>query len=648
MLYKIEFDVAAIIFMTILLCSCFLQKRFSTRDSKVLVLLVSDVILACIVNIAISFAMFRHPENIHINGTLSMLVALFANLCPALFYMFIHTTTHRDQRIPKEYWKIIAALLLIEIFAIFSTPFTHFLYTFNHETFMTYNFGYYLLFVAAFIYILLGVIEILQNRKKFSRTNILFLTLFSSTTIFLVAFQMKNPHMSTIGFACATAIFSAFLTLQSPGSYYDPSTGTLNKNAFLEVLLSFKQEHPGSVVIFKMTKTNKIKDLFGIEGRYFITRQFMDLLRIKCHSEKIFYLFNDTYIIYLNKAGDAENAGKIIRELTTQSLPFYPSQASKTIINYRITGRIFVVNDFRMLTQSNDGKTVYTTNETISLINYIALSFQPHHLSIIDDAIISAFQEQVRIKHLVENAIENKSFEVFMQPIFSLKENAFTGAEALLRLKDENGNYIPPLSFIPEAEANGDIMPISDIMIQKTCDFINRTRLFEKGIQTVNINLSMIQCMYEGIVDHICDILDRNKVSPTLIRFEITESLAANDEVRFEKLLDEMTERGIEYALDDYGTGYSNTSKILSHSFSEIKFDKSIIDSISQGDNNENAIRYLFDLTKEKKMISLAEGVENKETVEILKKIGCDMIQGFYFARPMNSEDFAKFLEENN
>lgn len=647
MAYRIEFDVAAVIFMTVILCSCLMQKRFSTRSSKALILLVGDVLLACIVNIVISFTYFKYPNNITIKGSLEMLVAIFANLCPAFYFIFIHATTHTFTRIKGTFWNIMKGILFTEILLILSTPLTNFLYYHNAEGQLFHGTGYYTLFIPASLFVFQSVFEILRYRKNLLPGQILFLTIFSSSTLILVMFQAKYPHMSTSGFACATVVFAGFLTLQNPGSFFDSSNGTLNKRAFLETLVSFNREKPGSILIFKMTKTNKLKDLFGIEGRYYITRQFMALVRNECHTDKVYYLFNDTYIILLNKVGQADEAAKTLKKLITRSQRFSPAANASTKITYRITGRIHIVNNFLMLTQSPDGKTSFTNDETISLINYIATSFQPHHISHVDQNIISQFQDQIRIKHLVADAIDHKSFEVFMQPIFSLQENRFTGAEALLRLQDEEGNYIPPLSFIPEAEANGDIIPISDIMIQKTCDFINRTRLFERGIKTVNVNLSMIQCMYEGIVPHICGILKRNNVSPSLIRFEITESVAASDEVRFEKLLEEMNENGIEYALDDYGTGYSNTSKVLNHSFSEIKFDKSIIDTVSQSTDNENAVRYLFDLAKEKKMISLAEGVEDKETFEILKKIGCDMIQGFYFARPMPAEDFSRFLDDH-
>ena len=540
-----------------------------------------------------------------------------------------------------------SAIELTEAFFISTSPFTHFIFYYDKTGNYFHSLGFVILYGVAACFLVASIIEIIHFRKKLHPLKIVTVFFYTLSLLTAALVQLYYPRLQITSFACTTSCLMAFLTLQNPSSFFDSSTGTLNKIAFREVLLYNKTSMPGSAVIFKHTKTNKIKDLFGIEGRYFITRQFLEQVKAVCEETKIFYLFNDTYVLTFPNKNDAEVYGLKIKELISNPLKFLANQESSNFIEYKISGRTNVLNDFEMLTQSADGKVEFTIDESIALINSIAVAIQPHHFTIIDDSKIKEFQEQMRLHRIVDNDIKNESFEVFLQPIYSIKENAFVSAEALIRLKDEDGTYIPPLAFIPEAEANGDIIQISDIMIQKTCDFINETNLFDKGIQTVNINLSMIQCMYEGIVDHICEILNRNNISPTLIRFEITESVAAHDEALFARLLEEMTAKGIEYALDDYGTGYSNTSSVLSHKFSEIKFDKSLIDSALAGSGNDNALKYLFDITKEKNMVSLAEGVESKEAVELLKKIGCDLIQGFYFAEPMPVNEFKKFLSEN-
>lgn len=647
MYFKLEFDISSLVFLLILLISLLTQKKFTTRVFSACFYMILNEIVFISLNILTSITLVHFPEKVAMNSILCMVQSVFNALFPVMFLIFIYITTHQDTKIPKKFWHAITTVVAIETILIFSTPLTKFLFIMT-EDYYAHNYGYFVLYALSTALLVDAIIEVFRNKRKISHKQRIAVFIFTIASAVSILSQVFWNELQLTGIACTVTVFAAALSLHSPAAYFDHSTGALNKLAFREILFTPKFISQSSVIVFKLTKTNKLKDVFGIEGRYYITRQLMDAIRKTCETEKVFYLFNDTYVIIMNGEFQAEQYGRRLLSLLSNPMKIYPQVNSNNTINYVLSGRINVISQTSLLCRSSDGKTIYTSSEIVSLINFIATENQQHNYTVITPEIISDFEASIKLQRLVEKAILEESFEVFLQPIYSIKQNSFVGAEALLRLKDEDGNYISPMKFIPEAEANGDILKISDIMIQKTCDFINKTKLFDKGIQTVNVNLSMIQCMYEGIVDHICKILEKNNISPTLIRFEITESVTVGDEARFARLLEEMKARGIEYALDDYGTGYSNTSKILNHEFSEIKFDKSLIDSIKGNIENENAIRYLFDLAREKKMISLAEGVETKETAELLKAIGCDMIQGFYFARPMNSDDFQDFLSEHN
>jgi len=647
LVYKLEFDIAAFVILTALIAGLLIQKRFATRNFRACFVLILDLFFSVLLNLITSYTLVHNYDLRIFNYAVTMIQAFLSGLFPIFFLIFIHTSTHDSRRISNKFWNLITFLTVLEFLLVFTTPFTHLLFIMD-DTGYRHSYGYGVLYAFSFFCLFAANSEIISNHKKIKIGGTITVISFTVCSILGVAAQFFWPYIQITGFVCTISAFAAFLSLSNPGGFYDNSTGTLNKLAFKETLVSQTFSENSSAIIFKMTKTNKLKDIFGIEGRYYITRQFMAEIRTLCETNHLYYLFNDTYIILFKGKNTAAKYGEKLKDFTSSSVKIYPSVNSTNTLNYMLSGRINIINDLDMLLKDKNKNIPYSLDESISLINYIASLTQPHHYTVITDETITDFQETVRRQRIVEKAINEKNFEVFLQPIFSIKQNSFIGAEALLRLKDEDGTYIPPLSFIPEAEANGDIIKISDIMLQKTCEFINQTKLFDKGIQTVNINLSMIQCMYDGIVDHICEILDKNHISPTLIRFEITESASINDESRFARLLEEMTTRGIEYALDDYGTGYSNTAKILNHSFSEIKFDKSLIDSMAANGENEKAVQYLFDLTREKKMLSLAEGVETKEAVERLKKMGCDMIQGFYFAEPMPADDFEKFLNEHN
>ena len=277
------------------------------------------------------------------------------------------------------------------------------------------------------------------------------------------------------------------------------------------------------------------------------------------------------------------------------------------------------------------------------LLQYAVVINSNHNaINIIDDKIIDEFLAAKKRQKAIHAAIQDQSFEVYMQPIYDLKSKTFTGAESLLRLKDENGNFIPPSLFIPDAEKDGSIIKLGEISIRKTCEYIKRGNLVNKGIKKVNINLSIIQCMQDNIVEQIINILDEYQIPPTMIRFEITETIMATNPEQLEAVMRGLGEFGIEFALDDYGTGYSNTSRLLTFPFSEIKFDKSFVNSMVVDDKNSIPLKYLMNMVKSSGMITLVEGVEEKETSDLIEEFGGDLIQGFYYAKPMPLEEFKK------
>ena len=233
-----------------------------------------------------------------------------------------------------------------------------------------------------------------------------------------------------------------------------------------------------------------------------------------------------------------------------------------------------------------------------------------------------------------------------MQPIYNLHTKSFTGAEALLRLKNEDGEYIPPMDYIPKAESDGDIVSIGRIVLRKTCEYISKGNLKNLGIEKVHINLSVVECMQDDIVKVIVDTLESYNVPRDFIRLEITETMLAADSEKLLHTMLDLSEHGIDFALDDYGTGDSNTSRMLSFPFSEIKFDKSLIDSMQNKEGNL-LMKHLTSMIKDIDRLVLAEGVEIPADVELLKNMNCDLIQGFYFAKPMPREEFVKFLSTN-
>ena len=371
-------------------------------------------------------------------------------------------------------------------------------------------------------------------------------------------------------------------------------------------------------------------------------RQYTKRLNEICRTRFIYHLFGCCYVLVCRNKKESfaridaiTNSARLAVETDTDLM-----HTNK--LKYPVMAELFLLEDVLNLKKMNHA----TIDDMIGLVQFaVTQTVNKNVINYIDDAIIRQYHTKIMIQKTVQLAIENELFEVFLQPIFDLRSNKFVGAESLVRLKDSDGSYIPPLSFIPDAEKNGDIFKISDIVLKKTCEFINKSHLSEFGIHIVNINLSMMQCMQDGIVEHLVELIKNYNVPINMIQFEITETMIENDPDRLLKVMNDFDSYGIPVALDDFGTGYSNTSRLMHYHFAEVKFDKSLIDTAENDTGNLISLKYLMGMVKEAGMLVLAEGVESLDVLKKLESFGCDLIQGYYYAKPMPCSQFVEFIE---
>lgn len=243
--------------------------------------------------------------------------------------------------------------------------------------------------------------------------------------------------------------------------------------------------------------------------------------------------------------------------------------------------------------------------------------------------------QKKHIENLLRWALKYDRFEIYYQPLYTISDGKFTEAEALLRLKDNSGKFLSPDLFIPVAEQSGLIVDIGSMVLEKVCRYIRYLLSCRIDIDSISVNLSVVQLMQDNSAERLLGIIRGSGISPNRILMEITESTLISNYSLIAEKIKELSAAGIQFALDDFGTGYSNITHVIDLPFDVVKIDKSLIwDSIK----NRRCNIMIRDLTKTFKNISLgvtAEGVETSEQDDFVKSCGCDKIQGYRYARPM-------------
>ncbi len=280
-----------------------------------------------------------------------------------------------------------------------------------------------------------------------------------------------------------------------------------------------------------------------------------------------------------------------------------------------------------------------------------------------DKDIFGERQRYSDIVRILEKAIANDGFYMVYQPIYSVKDDTFHSAEALIRLKDDRSlGFISPEEFIPIAEKEGLIMKIGEIVLTKVCEFSKRANLIGNGIKYLEVNLSAIQCIDQGLSNQIKNTIIKYDLPWNFLNLEITETVAVSSGNMLNRNVEIIRNMGASFSMDDFGTGYSNLAQMADVQYEIIKLDKSLIwhcypeqrkklmQDESPKQREKSILKSIAVLTKVIELINdlnlkiVAEGVETKEMVADLSAKGVDYLQGYYFSKPLREEEFVKFL----
>jgi diguanylate cyclase (GGDEF)-like protein/PAS domain S-box-containing protein len=248
----------------------------------------------------------------------------------------------------------------------------------------------------------------------------------------------------------------------------------------------------------------------------------------------------------------------------------------------------------------------------------------------------------------LRRAIDHDEFTVRYQPIVELRGARVIGVEALARWQHPDRGLVGPAEFIPLAEETGLILPIGHAVLKQACAHATRWHQHHSGTPlTVNVNLSVRQLRDPGIVAQVAQVLGATGLPPSALTLEITESALAEDQEAAVKRLWALKRLGVHLAVDDFGTGYSSLSRLRRFPIDSLKIPKPFIDGILQGPEDSALARAIIDLAGTLQLHVVAEGIEQHDQWSELRRLGCELGQGFYFATPLNADEITQLLQRD-
>ena len=637
MLYIVEYEIAAIILSLAVLLSFFRKKFVNTRLTRVFFMLIINVLMTTTIDLfAIQLNKSVLENHLWFYYIINELYYIFISSFSMIFYDCIRTALSGNIIRTKAKRIRYYIPITVSLVSILSTPWTHMIFYFNEESQFTKGWGYHIMYLVAAIYFLSAVYKIILLRKEASLTQRLTVYFYISTCVASVVIQTVNPNLIITGFIASISTMMVFLALVNPTNYFDKEMDVLNLTAFRDVFAQNTfREKKFRIIGIQIIGIRFLTETIGLENKTEVLRQFAKKLKNACGKHSLYRISGSRIYVFIPDDDKVEKA--IIANIQ------------------KVFDESILMGDFRIsLTEHiaicrcpEDAQEIADVEDLIRSTLHSIFDEEPHTVVRVEKNILAKKNRELQILQVMKRAVRRGDFYVVYQPIYSFEQNRFTTAEALVRLENDELGEVSPEEFIPIAEQNGMILQIGEFVFETVCRFVLHHKIWEKGIEYIHVNLSVIQCMQEKLADQLFRIMDLYNLDYRYINLEVTESAAiASSDVLMDNM-NRLIERNMNFSLDDFGTGFSNTATLIKYPFHTIKLDKGMVWDAMHNPKAEIILKNTIEMVKMLHMEIVAEGAETPEQVERLRQMGVDFVQGFYYSKPINRDDFLQLLNDD-
>lgn len=419
-------------------------------------------------------------------------------------------------------------------------------------------------------------------------------------------------------------------------AFYDPETKLPNLQFFKGELAKWIHAGlTGYVAVIHPTEFNKIIDLYGRNAGAELLRQMADRMsNFSPSGDELIARFSNSIILAKKAPLDSFYSHcKHVEPLT--QLPF-------------------VINGEENYITLKTGYTTFTSTMTVEQCIHqidIALTnarkINGTSFSKYEENSINQLTEEMNIFNQLTFGINNKEFEVYLQPKINFNTNEVEGFEALSRWNSSKLGFVSPIKYISIAEQSGKIKDIDLLNLTNILQWLQQRIDTGKKIVPISLNISPDHFYEPYFLDNIIDIFNQFQVPPKYIKLEVTESIELVDFVKAKTILEKLNELGIESSIDDFGVGFSSLSYLPKLPFSEIKIDRSFVNSMNEP-GMYAVVQTIIQLAHNINMRPIAEGIETKDQLTMLQQLGCPAGQGYYFYKPMAIQDAEILLDQSN
>ncbi len=633
--YEPHYNVAAIIICTVILTTHLIKRKTKEKYNLVFTLFILATIAGAFLNIIstecnLNYGKTGGPVLYGLNYAFFYMLSIPTFLFQLYAVLLVKSSLRNVSLITKLliFLPLTAAIILVS-----SNPWTDAAFRFVDGK---YTRGKYqiVLYIINFFYTIYGAAYVVTAGDNIRRSTKAYVCISLGMALLAAVIQFFIPGLLLQFFGIALGELVIFLNVQKTDDYVNPEIDIFNKMILLKIVRQDMEAGRRLRLLFiHLEDLSFIMDNFGTDSRKQLLAGVAEFLNglTGCNA---YYFGGGTFVI--------------LGEWDSEKFTGYEKAVRKALDErWKVSGTELHIN-YKMMycnmpEHINDVPGFYYVESLFS-----GMTPDASGLVRIEDIDFGNAKKNIEMEQLIKRAIDNDYFQVYFQPIYSVEDEKIVSAEALIRLIDPECGFVPPGDFIPVAEKNGTIIKVGEIVFKKVFEFMRKNDIRSMGIEYIEINLSVVQCMQREMADNLIRMMREYEIDEKMINLEITETAVADSHKMLIENINTLGSRGISFSMDDFGTGYSNICALIALPLDIIKFDKSIIDMASGNGQGYKVLESSVTMVKKLGNKIVAEGIEEAPQVDMMKNLGIDYIQGYYFSKPLPADSFLDYVKKFN
>lgn len=625
---NIQVQICGLIMLIMLAIFFFGNRRIGLYTEKVFVRTLISGIICLSLDILSVVAIMKIPNIdsiwVHISCKLYLISLVFMAFAGMDYVL---TDIIFDEKKYKKIIKYIMMFLGIEMIIVMLLPIHAYkegrvVYSYGLSTTVTYG--------CAFSFIIATIMLLIFGFAKINRRRRIAMSIWMLMWVAAASTQFVYNDILIVGFAVAMGVLIIFIMLENPEALHDRRYGCFNSHALLLFTHQVydRGEHYALVDIYFEDNDNELLSDNNDE----VFNRVVDYFDYK-KDFSVYKNVENEFVVYTMKKDKLYDDIKELQQEYAELINERMKNGLKTPVM-----KIVAFDDCMKVKKPQD---IFIISSRIR--NSIILK-EGSEFILAQEEDIEKYYKYDEIVREIKLSLEEDRVEVFYQPIFSREKKQFTSCEALVRIRKNDGTLIPPGEFVYIAEETGLIVPLGERVFEKVCQFLRNEKEIYDKLDYVEINLSVAQLEQKGFADKFLRIMKFYGIDSNKINFEITETAVIHTKSTLSENMNEFLDNGFKFSLDDFGKGESNLMYLVEMPVSIVKLDMDMTQAYFVEPKAKYVLEATVRMAHDIGIYVVAEGIEEKEQLDTLLDEQIDFIQGFFFSRPVNSEEFKKLI----